>query len=252
MTTTPWYDTREGLTARLDAGLEGFREIQRERHAAYYDRNETLHAWMLLGRFQLDRCGNLYMVTRGAPADRWRDSLSDVIPVISRDEAREISGNMTSYAWSVPIERCDRCGNAWTMRNIDECVWISRQPFDVPRHRACQRLHLAQQSYEDLGRIVKRSEISVCSKRLIPNEYHPDDLYFPPWMLVETPYGRIRLGWRKRVINLDWGESTLKTLNVAEIFADEDVTKLESGIHAWSEDKAVEYLRKVWTHGGTK
>lgn len=62
-----------------------------------------------------------------------------------------------------------------------------------------------------------------------------------PWLRVATLQGYITLGWRKRVIHLDWGESLL-TKNGNELFAKEDVTKGTSYIHAWGYGKATEYL----------
>lgn len=246
---TKWYDTQDGLEARLH-DLDGLSEIARERHKAGYDRGERMGEWVLLGRFHLDACGNFYRIFQGAPADA---SSIGIPRVMARSQMEHYTEQWSSSPFHVPIERCSMCGHGWTLDNVHTCHWFQWHPNQVPRHQRCQRLHLAQESYEDLGDIVRRSEISVCSKRLIPNEYDSDDdLYYGPWLLVETPLGRIRMGWRKRVISIDWKESTLRRLDVGKIFADEDVTKWETGIHAWSEDKAVEYLRKAWAHGNEK
>ena len=65
-----------------------------------------------------------------------------------------------------------------------------------------------------------------------------------PWFVVTTGIGRIKIGWRKRVINIDWSDTTLKT-SAELLFPDEDVTKYEHLIHAWSLDKAREYLNRI-------
>lgn len=65
-----------------------------------------------------------------------------------------------------------------------------------------------------------------------------------PWFVVTTTVGRINLGWRKRVIAIDWS-GTVGTKTSAELFAKEDVTKGERDIHAWSLDKAREYIAAI-------
>ena len=62
-----------------------------------------------------------------------------------------------------------------------------------------------------------------------------------PWFEVTTRFGIIKIGWRKHVIVLDWGESAISQ-TACEIFADEDVTKEGRLIHAWSLEKAKEYI----------
>ena len=68
--------------------------------------------------------------------------------------------------------------------------------------------------------------------------------YQYPWVIVTTKKGRIKLGWRKRVINLDWSESDIKAIGT-ELFEDEKTTTGERYIHCWSKDKAIEYLKKL-------
>ena len=64
-----------------------------------------------------------------------------------------------------------------------------------------------------------------------------------PWYIVTTRWGRITLGWRKRVIEIKWDESVGPIAN--ELFPNEDVTKIDHLIHAWSLEKAQEYIQKL-------
>lgn len=58
-----------------------------------------------------------------------------------------------------------------------------------------------------------------------------------PWWLMKTEHGLIRIGWRKRVISIDWADTAVRL----ELTAD-DTTKSDTYVHAWSHHKAVEYL----------
>jgi len=75
-----------------------------------------------------------------------------------------------------------------------------------------------------------------------------------PWFIVTTSVGRIRIGWRKRVILIDWSDTVPKdrvavspTKKAEELFPKEDVTKDTHMIHAWSYDKATAYLKAIIT-----
>lgn len=62
-----------------------------------------------------------------------------------------------------------------------------------------------------------------------------------PWFVVTTTKGRIKMGWRKRVINIDWSDSVINE-TAKEMFPEEDVTKFDKTIHAWGLDKAKQYI----------
>lgn len=65
-----------------------------------------------------------------------------------------------------------------------------------------------------------------------------------PRLIVTTHKGPISIHWRKRVIEIDWNESDVKTSSM-EIFPDEDVTRGVKLIHAWGYQKAAEYIKKI-------
>lgn len=73
--------------------------------------------------------------------------------------------------------------------------------------------------------------------------YRPDDHRFfetPPrqvWWLAQTRIGLIEVGWRKRVIHIDWQETPIR-----RIVTDDHVTKGDTFVHAWSFDAALKYL----------
>lgn len=79
----------------------------------------------------------------------------------------------------------------------------------------------------------------------IPNGYCNQSCCInKPWFIVTTSIGQIKIGWRKRVINIDWSKTTVKETAIT-LFPNEDTTKGEQYIHAWGYEKAKEYLNII-------
>ncbi len=79
----------------------------------------------------------------------------------------------------------------------------------------------------------------------IPNEYCSD--YYCrhiPWFIITTHIGRFKIGWRKRVINIDWSDTLCKEYS-ADLFKDETTTKYDHYIHAWSLEDAKRYITQI-------
>lgn len=84
----------------------------------------------------------------------------------------------------------------------------------------------------------------------IPNGYFPESHYYKhfPWYKITTSQGHFIIGWRKRVIEIDWSQTTIK-LDANDLFPSEDVTKSGQMIHdAWGYDKAAEYIEVLMQH----
>lgn len=88
--------------------------------------------------------------------------------------------------------------------------------------------------------------IPVLSRWKIENQYWPEVEEYEdvrkksPWWLIKTPKGLIEIGWRKRVISIDW-----KDTGIRKIVTDENVTKDNYSVHAWSEESAILYLNQL-------
>lgn len=65
-----------------------------------------------------------------------------------------------------------------------------------------------------------------------------------PWFEVITRQGPIQIGWRKRVINIDWSQMPLKR-KAEVLFSGENVTKGDYHIHAWSPEDAARYIQWI-------
>lgn len=121
--------------------------------------------------------------------------------------------------------------------------------------------------------VVEKAGLRVVVLSTVASRYSSDDL---PWCVIRTPVGEIMFGWRRHVVELSWDgvrdalskrikEAPLegqelcdawtergkkvaelhRSLDAKALFPNEDVTKGETHIHAWGEDKLIEYLLKL-------
>lgn len=105
---------------------------------------------------------------------------------------------------------------------------------------------------EDVEAILRLAKINVVGLTQLPNSYWPDMPDYQklrsesPWWLVKTEHGDIRIGWRKRVISIEWHLTGLKVDIVNAPLTKDSTTMDEFLIHAWSEGSAVNYLAELW------
>jgi hypothetical protein len=111
-------------------------------------------------------------------------------------------------------------------------------------HYNCHRTAQAKAEKENFLDIFYKAGYKVQDIAAIPNEYCPCTVC-APWYLVKTAVGTFKIGWRKRVINIDWSKTNLQ--HVMSLFTKEDVTKNNWCIHAWGTEKAIEYLATMKT-----
>lgn len=85
--------------------------------------------------------------------------------------------------------------------------------------------------------------------REVPNEYWTDHYGLDrPWLLVHTDIGIIKIGYRKRVVSIDWGETCLaaESSNAATLFPDVVLDGDDPyNVHAWSPEDAREFLERL-------
>lgn len=70
-----------------------------------------------------------------------------------------------------------------------------------------------------------------------------------PWFKVTTPLGHITIGWRKRVIEIDWSGTTIDA-SAEDLFPAEHTTKHKQSIHAWGLEDAKKYIEVIMIKGG--
>lgn len=111
-------------------------------------------------------------------------------------------------------------------------------------HKSCSRLNMAMTEETTFRELFKKAGFSFVVLHHIENSYRSGNMS-PPWFRAETEIGSITIGWRTRVIHIDWRDTSYKEKNILFLFRNEEVTKGGTFIHAWGKDKAVEYLRKI-------
>lgn len=104
--------------------------------------------------------------------------------------------------------------------------------------------------FKEIQAIFTLAGIEVEKFFALENGYWPKmPSYFAiatPWYLAKTKLGLIKIGNRKRVIQIEWADTMIR-----KIITSDDVTKSETMVHAWNTDKAVEYLRAL-SHEATR
>jgi hypothetical protein len=120
-------------------------------------------------------------------------------------------------------------------------------------HHECNRLHLRDVTERRFLELFKAAGFQDNRLTAMPNQYCPCD-HCTPWFDVNTEFGTIQIGWRKRVLHIDWSAMAdrlaacgeLPTIRFVDLFKDEDVTKGSDFIHAWGYEKAQDYLGRIY------
>lgn len=146
-------------------------------------------------------------------------------------------------------DTCPYCGKGWDLHNIkdhcDDNDYVNRKIIFY--HKECNRLrNLEEQRKEFIDIFSQIYDLSTLNFQPIPNEYDTWEGY-APWFIINTPDGDIKIGWRKRVINIEWLDTYKQFSNT---FENEDVTRgfgkygdNNRFIHAWGIEKCIEYLK---------
>jgi len=137
---------------------------------------------------------------------------------------------------------CPVCGNGWTIDNVSDYITVEQ----VGYHKECLRLHNNNEQLKEFQDILSKVyNLRELKFNAIPNEYCSCEKC-ASWFIVSTPDGDIKIGWRKRVINIKWLENYKK---FKETFNSEETTTfigdVQRGIHAWGVEKAKEYLKRA-------
>lgn len=117
---------------------------------------------------------------------------------------------------------------------VDRQIGVIVQELDMEAARADpMTAEVAQATWESFERCFALAKLPCLFGEAVPNEYwgakDPESLR-SPWFVATTKIGRIKVGWRKRVIVVDWSDSTVKA-EAENLFQARNTTKFGRTIH---------------------
>lgn len=141
-----------------------------------------------------------------------------------------------------------------TAKELAGCLFygVGAQIYDMIQEQAAQLDPATKVRVQELKDSIRTSfkdaGFAVILMEEIPNEYWPraSSKVGSPWFLVSTTAGHFKVGWRKRVIVLDWSRTAIVD-DSDKIFVGKDVTKFDKLIHCWGYPKLTEYLKILAT-----
>ncbi len=122
-------------------------------------------------------------------------------------------------------------------------------------HKSCHRKSLNQKMRASFRETFKKAGFKGFKMAPIKNRYCSCE-HCAPWYRISTEFGNFKIGWRKRVINIDWSQVMQKLTSEGKwpkdgllpLFSKEDVTKDTDHIHAWGYEPAQDYLTRIREH----
>ena len=186
----------------------------------------------------------------------------DDYPTVVKEEERQATIELSAYS-GLRLERMEEILEARTdgrfrmwaetpVRQVGTEKWeLKTKDYIIQKgdecnlhclryyHGECSAKIKAENSRQEFQEIFEKAGYKNIQLEAMPNGYC-SCVHCQPWQAVTTAIGQFVIGWRKRVINIEWIGK-----NYSELFVDEETTKWDSGIHAWGGDKATEYLKKI-------
>lgn len=138
-------------------------------------------------------------------------------------------GGQVGGTLSCTYRTCE-CGIGAIFYTIPKSSTLS---FKVERD---DQVEINEETKEKLLSVFKLAGIKIIKSYDIINSYSSG---LPYHVLAITPLGNITIGWRKRVISIDWSDTKI------EMLISDDVTKEKFMCHAWSYAKAVDYMEQL-------
>lgn len=227
------YDSIKGLKKNI-TDLKSLDKINTMRNIARNKLDQELHEFVICGTLLLDSFGQISKLSYNDKREYFGD--------VEKFEVFKKKIKTFSYGnTQLPDQNsvCEHCGRKWMLKNIKDSIYDGADFY----HIDCLKYDMYEHAKKEFDFILS-SVFKKYSMNAISNEYGSED-YRGPWFIAETENGTIKIGWRKRVICIQWLENYEQFSFTGE---KEDVTKhfselsQERYIHAYTCKKAIEYL----------
>lgn len=167
--------------------------------------------------------------------DRWID-LSPKYPNPKHDWERDIVAN--ERGWH---SEKDGVHDDTVITEGDEAFFNMWKYF----HRECFALHMQQVTRKEFSDMLSAAGYTDAVLTPTTNLYGSGE-YCGPWFNVRALGVDIRVGWRKRVIEIEWGSLPVSAQEkIAALFVDEETTHTNTLVHAHDRDHAVSCLTRI-------
>lgn len=238
-------DSMEGIENEIK-DLKSLNKLLRDR--VIYGKSSNggrLNNYVIFGRYWLDEFAQVWTL-------REQDEIPSMPMVSTKNEFDRIYNDVKpdefaswGFGCAIPNEgdSCPWCTKKFTIEDV------KTGRFDIINGKVAHSECMKQYEHErEIDKVIRQIMEVIyrdgLTFELLPNGYcNRPCCAHKPWFLCHTPDGDIEIGWRKRVISIEWKDN-FKPFDMS-IFDSEDVTKWERGIHAWGDNKAYEYLGKV-------
>lgn len=214
--------------------LKSFAKLLQLRRA-YVDVHgpDQLQDWVLYGTLLLSKQGPLRALDPFTRGDLPK-GLAKVVPLQSLQELLpDVLYGSTDCDPFSEDDRCLLCHGTFQVKDLAD---VRSQ-----HHGRCFAIQQKRSERTFFESIFLRAGVPAALLE-IPNDYWKGSP--TPWFRAMTPKGDITIGYRKRVISIEWDRKA----GLPPSLEDENVTKDPGVIHAWGEDKAVEYLKAIYEH----
>lgn len=242
------FNTAQGINNYI-TDLETLRHIMNIRSIAYNKKKIKLNEFVWRGILCFDQFGQtIYLYDHRS----LNPNVKDI--TIEKCLFHKYCEGWTETFRQIPEqnEMCPVCGKVWTLDTIPDYI-VERKDYQlIGYHKECLRKYNDQIQLQEFKNIfAKVYNINELTFKSIPNEYCSCERC-ASWFVVSTPDGHIKIGWRKRVINIAWlGDYRLYSEmfesegNITRGFGECGSLINERYIHAWSIEKAIEYLNRA-------
>lgn len=230
-------NTLEGLTENI-VNLKSFDYIRDIRLVANRKFNIKLNEFVLFNAVLFDQFGQAMKLTY-RNQESYNYKFNNIITL------EEFKSNIEEFSYgsgAIPNGKdyCSHCNQDWELINLRDCTQREGHKY----HIECNKFSLYEKVKKEFEYIASRA-FNNYQIYAIKNEYGSDD-YNGCWFIIKTSEGDIKIGWRKRVIQIKWLQNYKPfSFDGKEDDVTKKFSKNERYIHAWNIDDAIKYLNEA-------